>query len=283
MIAITGASGQLGRLVIESLLNKTEANNIIAIMRNPKNATDFEALGIQVRIADYDQPESFTAALKGVDRLLLISASDVGQRAPQHQVVIDAAKAEGVRLFAYTSLLKTEDSPLILAQEHKVTEAAIKSSGLPAVILRNGWYTENFLGSIKGTLEAGKVVGASAQGRWNTASRKDYAEAAAEVLTSSENQTGKVYELAGDESYDLADYAAEISKQSGKEITYQDLKEDAYSKFLVDIGLPEGFATILADAQKNAAKGWLGENSGSLSKLIGHPTTSLKDSIAAAL
>ncbi len=283
VIGVTGATGQLGRLVISSLLNKTDAANVVALVRNPDNAQDLRDIGVQVRQADYNQPDSLASALVGINKLLLISGSEVGQRAQQHQAVIDAAKEANVELLAYTSLLRATESPLILAEEHKITEAAIELAGLPAVILRNGWYTENYTQTIGGALEAGIVAGAAEQGVLNTASRKDYAEAAAVVLTSSENHIGKIYELAGDQGFTLEQYAAEIAKQSGKQIAYQNMTGPDFKQLLVQIGLPEGLATILEDAEIHAAKGWLSDNSSTLSQLIGRPTTLLTDSVTQAL
>lgn len=283
MIGVTGATGQLGRLVIKSLLEKTEATNIVALVRDVDKAEDLETLGVQVRHADYDQPESLTATLQGIDKLLLISSSEVGKRVQQHQAVIDAAKGADLTLFAYTSLLKADTSPMMLAEEHKITEAAIKAAELPAVILRNGWYTENHTQNIGGVLEAGAMAGAAEQGALHTASRKDYAEAAAAVLTSDDSHVGKVYELAGDEGFTLEQYSAEITRQSGKELATHLLSEADFAQLLVQIGLPEGFAAVLADSEAQAAKGWLAETSGTLSTLIGRPTTPLADSVAKAL
>ncbi|MGR2738031.1 SDR family oxidoreductase [Billgrantia sp. Q4P2] len=283
MIGITGATGQLGRLVIQHLLTLTDASNIIALVRSPDNAEDLRAEGVTVRQADYDQPESLSTALAGVQKLLLISSNAVGQRVPQHQAVIDAAKREGVRLFAYTSLLKADTSPLILAQEHRETEAAIQASGLPAVLLRNGKYTETYTESLGGVLQAGAVAGAAGEGVLNTATRSDLAEATARVLTSTDDEAGRVYELAGDDGFTLADYAREIARQTGKSIQYHHLTEQDFTGMLVKIGLPEGFAAALADAEARAAEGWLADNSGDLSRLLGRPTTSLSDSIKAAL
>ena len=283
MIAITGASGQLGRLVIDNLLTRTDASNIVALIRNPAKAAELEALGVTVRIADYDKPETLPAALSGVKKLLLISGSEVGQRFPQHSAVIKAASDAGLELFAYTSLLKAMESPMILAQEHQQTEDAIRASGLPTVILRNGWYTENLLGGLDHELASGKVSGASASGRWSTAARRDYAEAAAAVLTSTESQVGKVYELAGDQGFTLEEFAAALSKLSGKEVVYNNLDAQAYEQALLQAGLPAGFAGILVDAQVQAAAGWLADDSGSLSGLIGRPSTPLDESLAAVL
>lgn len=282
MIAITGATGQLGQLVIESLLQKIDAANLVALVRNPDKARELEELGVEVREADYDRPETLGPALKGIDKLLLISGNQVGSRVPQHHAVIDAAKAAGVGLLAYTSLLKADTSPMLMAVEHKVTEVLIKESGIPAVILRNGWYTENYTQSIEGALHFGAVSGAAQDGRFHTAARKDYAEAAAVVLTS-ENQAGKVYELAGDTGFTLTDFAAQVSMRSGQTIPYNDIGGEAFAQLLVDVGLPQVFAEALADSEVQAAKGWLADESKTLSALIGRPTTPLAESISAVL
>lgn len=283
MIGVTGANGQLGRLVIEALLKTVPASEIVAAVRSPENAENLTALGVQVRKADYSQPETLVTAFAGVSKLLLISSSEVGQRVPQHSAVIDAAKAAGVELLAYTSILNADSSPMLLAQEHKPTEALIAESGIPAVILRNGWYTENYTQSVAGVLEQGAVAGCAGEGRFSTAARADYAAAAAAVLTSSESQAGKVYELAGDSSFTLAEYAAEIARQSGNAVGYHNMSETEFSELLQGIGLPEGFAHALADAETGAANGLLEDNTRTLSTLIGRPTVTLAESVAIAL
>lgn len=283
MIAVTGANGQLGQHVIQSLLKTTPAANIVALVRDPAKAEHLKSLGVTVRTADYNQSATLGDALAGVTKLLLISGSEVGQRVPQHQAVIDAAKNANLELFVYTSILKADTSPLMLAQEHKETEARIKASGLPAVILRNGWYTENYTQSVPGILQAGAVAGAAAQGRFSTAARKDYAEAAAAVLTSEQSHVGQTYELAGDQSFTLAEFAAQIAEQSGKEIPYSNMPKEEFAALLVNIGLPEGFAGALADAEDHASRGWLEDNSQTLSQLLGRNTTPLSKSISEAL
>jgi len=283
MIAITGANGQLGRLVITSLLEHTSASSIVAVVRNAEAVADFSAKGIEVRVADYDKLETLASAFAGVEKLLLISSNAVGHRVPQHKAVINAAKKAGVKLFAYTSILNAEESPLILAQEHKATEGLIRASGLPSVLLRNGWYTENYTQSLPTVLEFNAVLGCAGEGRFSTAARKDYAEAAATVLTSSEDQAGKVYELAGDQSFSLVEYAAEVSKQSGKEIVFNNMPETDYAKVLVGAGLPESFAAVIANTEAGAANGALEEDNKFLSTLIGRPTTPLAETVAADL
>lgn len=282
MIVVTGASGQLGRLVIEALLKKLPASEVVAAVRNPERVADLAARGVQVRQADYDQPASLAAAFKGADKLLLISASEVGRRVPQHRAVIDAAKAAGVGLLAYTSLLHADTSPLPLAAEHKETESLIRASGLPAVILRNGWYTENYTAGVPSALQYGIVLGSAKQGRIASAGRADYAEAAASVLTQ-ENQAGRIYELAGDESYTLGELADEIARQSGKSVVYQYLPEGEFKAALLGAGLPNFLATLLAESDVGASKGGLFDDRRQLSALIGRPTTPLAELLKLAL
>lgn len=282
MIVITGASGQLGRLVIEALLKKLPASEIIAAVRKPESVADFAARGVQVRIADYDKPETLTSAFAGAEKLLLISANEIGRRLPQHAAVIDAAKAAGVKLLAYTSLLHADSSQLGLAAEHKATEALIRSSGLPFVLLRNGWYTENYLASLPAVLAHGAVIGCAGDGRISCAPRADYAEAAAAVLAGG-NHSGRVYELAGDDSFTLAEYAAEIARQSGKPILYKNLSQADYVAALITAGLPAPFAELIADSDSGASKDELFDSSAQLSALIGRPTTPLASLIKATL
>lgn len=282
MIVITGASGQLGRLVIEALLKKVPAAEIVAAVRNPEKVADLATRGVQVRLADYDQPASLAAAFTGASKLLLISASEVGRRVPQHRAVIDAAKAAGVSLLAYTSILHADTSPLPLAAEHKETENLIRASGLPAVILRNGWYTENYVAAIPAALQYGVVLGSAGRGRIASAARADYADAAAAVLTL-ENQAGRIYELAGDESYTLGELADEITRKSGKAVAYQDLPESEFKAALLGAGLPDFLATLLAESDVGASKGGLFDDGRQLSALIGRPTTLLPELLKLAL
>ena len=282
MMLVTGASGQLGRLVINSLLEKTDAEQIIAAVRNPDSVNDLAEKGVQVRQADYNQPDTLLAALKGVEKVLLISSSEVGQRTAQHKNVIDAAKTAGVSLIAYTSLLNATTSPLQLAEEHVATEALLAESGIPHVLLRNSWYSENYTMSLPVVLEHGVVLGCAVDGKLSTAARADYAEAAAVVLTS-DNQAGKIYELAGDTAFTLSEYAAAISEAAGKTVIYQDMPESEFTNVLIGAGLPEGLAAMLADSEAGASKGGLYSDSKDLSSLIGRPTTPIVESIKAAL
>ncbi|KFF44210.1 NmrA family transcriptional regulator [Pseudomonas sp. BRG-100] len=278
-IAVTGATGQLGRLVIEKLKHKASASDIVALVRDPVKASN---LGVAARAFDYTKSDLLDSALGGVDTLLLISSSEVGQRVPQHANVIAAAKKAGVKLIVYTSLLHADTSPLNLAYEHIQTEAALKASGVPFTLLRNGWYTENYTASIPAALANGAFYGSAGDGLISSAPRSDYAEAAAVVLTST-NHAGKVYELASDEAYTLADLAAEISKQTGRSIPYTDIPETDYAAALKGAGLPESLADGLASWDVGASKGGLFDDGHQLSKLLGRPTTPLSAVVAQAL
>jgi NAD(P)H dehydrogenase (quinone) len=282
MIAITGATGQLGRLVINELLKKVPASEVIAAVRSPEKAADLAALGVTLRAADYSQPETLKSAFAGVDKLLLISSSEVGQREAQHKAVIEAAKAAGVGFIAYTSLLHADTSPLGLGVEHRATEAQLQASGIPFALLRNGWYTENYAASIPPALAHHVFIGAVGEGRISSAARADYAAAAAEVI-SRDDQAGKIYELAGDESYSLAEFAAEIAQQSGEKVDYINLPQAEFAAALKGAGLPDGLAEMLADSDAGAEQGGLFDNSKTLSKLIGRATIPYADVIKAAL
>jgi NAD(P)H dehydrogenase (quinone) len=278
-IAITGATGQLGRLVIETLKSKAPGAEIVALARSPAKAAD---LGIPAREADYAKPETLDRALAGIETLLLISSSEIGQRSTQHRNVIDAARQAGVKRIVYTSLLHADTSPLSLAAEHLGTEADLKASGVPFTILRNGWYTENYTGSIGGALAGGAFIGSAGNGKIASAARADYAEAAAAALTGA-GFDGKTYELAGDEAYTLTDLAAEISRQTGRTIPYKNLPQAEYAAALTTFGLPEAFAQALAGWDIGASQDALFDDSRQLSKLIGRPTTPLATTVAAAL
>lgn len=282
MIAITGATGQLGQLVIAALLKSVPASQIVAVVRNPAKADALAQQGVVVRQGDYGDEAALTRALDGVEKLLLISSSEVGQRAVQHRNVINAAIAAGVGFIAYTSVLHADTSPLGLAAEHIETENMLAASGIPYALLRNGWYSENYLASAPPAIEHGVFLGAAGDGKIASATREDYAAAAAKVI-SEEGHAGKVYELAGDTAWTLSELAAELSKQSGKNVVYQNLSEADYASALRGVGLPDAFASLLADSDTGASKGGLFDDSHTLSKLIGRPTTPLADSIKAML
>ena len=283
MIVITGATGQLGRLVIQHLLARgVAASQIAAAVRSPAKAADLAALGIDVREADYNRPDTLTRAFAGASRVLLISSSEVGQRLPQHRAVIEAAQAAHVGQLVYTSLLRADTSPLGLAAEHRATEALIQASGLPHAILRNSWYTENYLASVPPALQYGAFIGSAGTGRIASATRADYAEAAAAVLTQPVG-ANRVYELAGDSAYTLAELVAELNRQTGKTVVYKDLPQSDFEAALLGAGLPAGLAALLADSDAGAAQGALFDDGKQLSTLIGRPTTPLAVALTAAL
>jgi len=278
-IGITGATGQLGHLVIGKLKEKVSVVGIVALVRNPEKAVE---LGVETRLFDYNKPESLAASLIGIDMLLLISGNELGKRLPQHLAVIAAAKKAGVKQIVYTSILHADSSTLGLAGEHLATEVAIKASGMAYTILRNGWYTENYTGSAKGAIGAGAFIGCAGEGKIASATRVDYAEAAVVVLASEGNEN-KIYELAGDTAYTLTELAAEISRQTGKTIPYNNLTETQYADILKSFGLPEPLAEMLADSDTGASKGGLFDDSHILSTLIGRPTTPLATVLAKAI
>lgn len=282
MIVITGASGQLGQLVIHELLKSVPASQLVAAVRTPEKADNLKALGVSVRQADYTQPQTLDSAFAGASKVLLISSSEIGARAAQHANVIAAAEKAGVQLLAYTSILRADTSPLGLAVEHKATEKRLAESSVPHVILRNGWYTENYAASVPLALQYGVLMGAAGDGRIASAARADYAAAAAAVLLA-DDQAGKVYELAGDDSYTLSEFASAIAALSGKPVSYQNMSEQEFTVALTQAGLPEGFSAILAESDSGAAKGGLYNDSHTLSKLIGRATTPYRDVIKAAL
>ncbi|EBC4250124.1 SDR family oxidoreductase [Salmonella enterica] len=283
MIAITGATGQLGQHVIENLLKTTPASHLVAIVRNPKKAAPLSQRGIAVRQADYANEAALTTALQGVDKLLLISSSEVGQRTAQHRNVIQASIAAKVKFIAYTSLLHADKSPLALADEHIETEKMLAESGIPHTLLRNGWYTENYLASVPAALKHGVFIGAAGQGKIASAMRADYAAAAAARVICEEGHAGNVYELAGDNAWTLSQLADELTHQSGKKIVYQNLSEVDFATALKGAGLPDGLADMLANSDAGAAKGGLFDDSHTLRKLIGRPTTTLTESLRSVL
>jgi NAD(P)H dehydrogenase (quinone) len=282
MITVTAATGHLGRLVVEHLLDRgVPAAEIVAAVRNPAKAADLAARGVQVREADYSRPETLGAALAGTDKLLLISSSEVGRRVAQHQNVIDAAVAAGVGLIAYTSILQVETSDAPLVPEHKATEELIRASGLPFVFLRNGWYLENYTENLAPALAQGAFAGSAGDGKISAATRSDFAAAAAAVLTG-DDHAGKAYELGGD-AFTMSELAAEVAAQTGKPIGYQDLPAEQYTQILVGAGLPEAFAQVLAGSDVAITRGELFTTSTDLPDLIGRPTTPLADAVALGL
>ena len=282
MIAVTGANGHLGQLVIDGLVRRAPANQIIAAVRSPEKASNLRTLGVQVREADYTRSETLSTALHGVKRVLLISAAEVSQRFQKHKAVIDAGKEVGVELFVYTSLLRADTSEVFLAREHKQTEDYIRASGVPFVILRNGWYLENHTSALGNAVEHGALIGSSNQGRFASASRADYAAGAVVVLTRpvSENKT---YELAGDQAFSMTEFAAEVSRQIGRDIPYRNLSSDDYAATLLSSGLSQMIVDVIIDADIKSIRGDLDSTSRDLSGLISRPTTTLSDAVRSAL
>jgi NAD(P)H dehydrogenase (quinone) len=278
-IVVTGATGHLGRLVVESVLDRgVPAGEIVATGRTVAKLADLAERGVVVRSADYGDPASLRAAFAGVDKLLLVSGSEVGKRVAQHGNVIAAAKDSGARLIAYTSILKADTSSLVLAEEHRATEQALAASGVPYVFLRNSWYIENYTGQLPVYLEHG-IAGAAGNGRVSAATRADYAEAAAAVLTG-EGHEGAVYELGGP-SFSMAELAAAVSAAAGRTVAYTDLPVEQYTAVLVGAGLPEAAAAVFADGDRGVAQGELLTGANDLEKLIGRAPTSLADALAA--
>ncbi|GAA6526315.1 SDR family oxidoreductase [Intrasporangium sp. DVR] len=282
-ILVTGATGPLGRLTIDALIHRGVAPaDIAALVRDSARAQDLRDRGVQVRVGSYDEAETLDAALAGVERLVFISGSEVGQRILQHQNVVDAAVRAGVGLVAYTSVVRADTSSLGLAAEHKATEEMLAAADLPSVLLRNSWYLENYTAQIPTVLEHGVLLGAAGDGRLSAATRADFAEAAAAVVTG-EGHAGQVYELGGDTAFTLSELAAELAAQSGAEVTYRDLSVADYAAALVGAGVPEGYAMALATSDDAIKGGALLVETGDLGRLIGRPTTTMPEAIRAAL
>lgn len=281
-IAVTGASGQLGRLIAKDLRKLAPEKIVVGLLRDPAKGADLAAAGVELRKADYADAAGFEAALAGVDKLILVSSNEIGQRFAQHSNVIEAAKKAGVRLVVYTSLLHAAESGLSLAPEHVQTEEALKASGLPYVILRNGWYTENHADSIRQAAASGSFVGAAGEGRISSAARADYALAAARAVLGAA-QPGETYELAGDRAWTLADLATEIGLATGKPTAYANLSAAEYAGVLASVGLPQPVAEMIAGWDVETAKGALQGEGSVLRRLTGRPSTSLAQSIGEIL
>ncbi|MYV45892.1 SDR family oxidoreductase [Streptomyces sp. SID2888] len=280
-IVVTGATGHLGRHVVEQLLEKVPAEQITAAVRTPERAAGFAERGVRIAVADYNDPETFDGLFAAGDRVLLISGNEFDKgRTGQHRIVLDAARAAGVALFAYTSAPGSLTAAL--ADDHRDTEEAILASGVPHVLLRNGWYSENYTEQLAPVLEHGAVVAAAGEGRVASAARADYAAAAVAVLTG-EGHENTTYELSGDTAWGFAEYAAELSRQTGREIAYNAVSVEALTGILTGAGLPAPLAAILAGVDASIEKGELAVTTGDLSRLTGRPTTPLAESITLAL
>ncbi|MBV9496678.1 MAG: SDR family oxidoreductase [Acidobacteria bacterium] len=282
MIVVTAATGHLGRHVVDQLLKRVPAGEIAVAVRNVEKAADLAALGVDVRYADYEKPESLADAFRGTDKVLLISASEIGKRLPQHRNAVEAIKNSGAKLLAYTSILKADTSGIGLAKEHLATEEMIRESGVPFVFLRDGWYLENYTEHFGPALQYGAINGVADDGKVSAAARADFAAAAVEALTGSGHEN-QVYELAGDEGFTLSELAAELSRASGKTIVYNDVTPEQYRAILVGAGLPEFVADMFVDWDLAIKRGELVDDSKTLSRLIGRPTQPLADAVAAAV
>ncbi|MFJ4929438.1 SDR family oxidoreductase [Streptomyces sp. NPDC088736] len=280
-IVVTGATGHLGRHVVEGLLERVPADRITAVVRDPEKAADLAARGVRIAVADYNAPDTFDTVFAAGDKVLLISGNEFDKgRVRQHQVVLDAARAAGVALFAYTSAPGSLTAAL--ADDHRDTERAITGSGITYTLLRNGWYNENYTENLAPVLAHGAVTQAAGEGRIAPAARADYAAAAVAVLTG-EGHENRTYELNGDTAWGFAEYAAEIAKQTGKEIAYHPVSVETFTGILTGAGLPGPLAAVIAGVDASIEKGELAATGGDLSRLTGRPTTPIAESIALAL
>ena len=277
-IAITAATGQLGRLVVEDLLQRVPADQIVAVVRSPEKAAALSERGVQVREGDYTRPETLQSAFAGVDKVLLISGTDLGQRVAQHSAVVEAAAKNGVGHLVYTSAPYADTTSLIVAPEHKATEAVIRESGIPFTFLRNGWYTENYGQQVAQGATEGTFVSSAGEGRVASAARADYAAAAAVVLTT-EGHENKVYELTGDVAWTFDDFAAAIAAATGKEVKVTHVSPEQHKEILAGAGLPAEVIGFVTGLDANIAEGTLGHTPGDLSRLIGRPTTPIAETI----
>lgn len=282
MIVITGATGHLGRLVIEKLLETVPASEIVAVGRKVDKIADLAARGVEVRAADFDKPETLANAFDGATKVLLVSGSEVGKRATQHRNAIDGIRRANPSLLVYTSITKADTADHLLVPEHFQTEQMVRESGVPFVLLRNSWYTENYTEHLEPAFAHGAIVGSADGGRVGAVPRKDYADAAAAVLTSSGHE-GKTYELSADDPFTMDELAAEVSRASGKTIVYKDLPADAYRKVLTDAGFPPIVADLYVTADLAIARGELQSDSGDLRRLLGRPTTTLREAVERAI
>lgn len=279
-IAVTGATGALGNLVVESLLKTEAPGDVVAIVRDADKASDLAARGVEVRVADYTDRDALGKALVGVDKLLLISSNEVGQRFAQHRNVIDSAVTVGLPFLAYTSLTNATESSNPLAPEHKQTEEYLAASGLAHAVLRNNWYHENYQAQLASVAESGLLVAAAGEGKVAAASRKDYAQGAAKVLTT-DGHHGKVYEFTGDTAFSYADLADALGQVTGREVVYQPATAADVVARMVQAGLDEGTAGFVAALDTSIAEGTLDVVDPILGKLIGRPTTSVVDALKA--
>jgi NAD(P)H dehydrogenase (quinone) len=274
-IAVTGATGQLGRLIVADLLDHLPADQVVAVVRDAQKAAD---LGVTVRVAPYEDEDALTAAFDGVDVLVFISGDTPGVRVPQHTNVIRAASQAGVGRVVYTSAPRAADTTLILAPEHKATEELLRESGLTWTFLRNNWYSENYAGTLQTAAKTGEIVSAAGDGRVASASRPDFAAATAVVATT-QGHDNTVYELGGDEAWDFSEFTQAASAALGRELTYRPVTPEVLDAELTAAGLDAGTRGFLVGLDVNISEGTLAEVTGDLSRLIGRPTTPLVETL----
>jgi NAD(P)H dehydrogenase (quinone) len=280
--AVTGATGHLGRLAVDALLRRgIPAGNVFALVRDPEKAKDLADLGVGIREADYDRPDTLGPALEGIERLLLVSSPDPGDRVRQHTAVIQAADAADVGFVVYTSVLHADETELVLAPEHAATEDVLQGSGLPFAVARNGWYTENYTARIEEFLARGEIVGAAGDGRISAATRADYAEAAASLLTGDIADQQGYWELGGP-SFTMTELAETITGVTGTAVSYRDLSVEAFADHLAEAGLDRPTAEFVAALDGSAARGELETDSPALENLLGRAPTPLVDAVRAA-
>ncbi|RFA06960.1 NAD(P)-dependent oxidoreductase [Subtercola boreus] len=278
-IVVTGATGHLGRLALTHLLARgVAASDIVAAGRNPEKVDALKSLGVRTAVIDFADPATLAAAFEGADTLLLVSGSDLGGRVEQHRNAIDAAKTAGISRIVYTSAPRADSTDLILAPEHKATEEYLRASGVPFTILRNNWYTENYASTLAQVAGTGVYAASTGEGRVASASREDYAEAAAVVLTT-DGHEGAVYELSGDTAWNGSDFAATLSEVLGRAVAFEPLTPDAHTAALRAAGLDDGTVGFVVGLDANIATGALDKSSDDLSALIGRPTTPVADTL----
>jgi len=282
-IGVTGATGALGRIVVRLLRDRHPDRKVVALVRDPAKATDLAALGAEVRPFDYDQPDTLRPALAGIDKLLLISGNAVGERERQHRAVIEAARDAGVGLIAYTSVLRASETTLAIAAEHKATEAVLRAVGVPFVLLRHGWYCENYVFRVQAAVASGTLPHHAGDGRISAAPRADFAEAAVAILTSPEPQAGKVYELAGSTSFTFADLAAMAARITGKPVAADNLAKPEFEAAIVAMGMPAFVAGLIAKSDHGASEGGLLEEGGAMERVIGRPTVTMEQVLETVL
>jgi NAD(P)H dehydrogenase (quinone) len=279
-IIVTAAAGHLGGLIVESLLERgADPGSVVATARDTATLRSFADRGVRTARLDYAAPETVGEVVLAGDVLVLISGPNPGGRVALHAGVIDAAKAAGVARIVYTSAPAATTTALILAPDHKGTEEHLTASGVPATMLRNGWYTENYASQVALGREHGEIVAAVGHGRVASASRRDYAEAAA-VAALDDTFAGRVLELSGDVAWGFDELAAAISRIVGRPVTYRALEPEAYAEYLKANGADDATAGFRVALDGNIRDGLLAVTTGDLAATIGRPTTPFEETLA---